>query len=201
MIWRLNKAVPVHAGKVLNLALTFAVKKKWLKRSPLRDQPMRVPRHHAEIRIPTIHDLRALLEATETRARYEPVHAFENRRAFIKLAIYTGMRRGEMAALRWEHINFVDGIVEVRHSRSMYDGLKLPKNEERGVGDVPMARELYEALRVTTYSRVGAAFFAYRCHSVASTETACFRHFAWWRGWSMRQYMRQKTKNETEVVD
>lgn len=60
------------------------------------------------------------------------------------LAMYTGMRQGEIAGLRLEDIG--ETYLSVRHSWSKYDGLKCCKNgEER---KVPVSPQLRDALRM-----------------------------------------------------
>lgn len=113
------KATPERVAAILKLALNFAVKpKKWLKRNPLRDESLRIPKRSREIPVPTLEDLRGLLESVEVRHDGEHVSGHETRRAFIVLAIYTGLRKGEIAGLQWEHLDFVNGVIEVRHSLS-----------------------------------------------------------------------------------
>ncbi|MFC4245035.1 tyrosine-type recombinase/integrase [Gryllotalpicola reticulitermitis] len=38
--------------------------------------------------------------------------------ALFELAIFTGMRRGELLGLRWEDVNFADRSIQVRHNRT-----------------------------------------------------------------------------------
>ena len=35
----------------------------------------------------------------------------ENHYAAVALALYGGMRRGEIAALDWKHVNLIDGVI------------------------------------------------------------------------------------------
>lgn len=59
----------------------------------------------------------------------------------IVLAIYTGMRRGEIYGLRWQDINFENGTITINQAAQYIpkQGLssKLPKNEKSRVVDVP----------------------------------------------------------------
>ena len=45
--------------------------------------------------------------------------------AAAHLAVYTGMRRGEIAGLTWEHVNLATGVLEVRQTLSYGDGVAL----------------------------------------------------------------------------
>lgn len=56
-------------------------------------------------------------------------HPYE---AAVKLAGYLGLRRGEICALRWEHIDFTRATVSIRAARTSVGGTsveKLPKTE------------------------------------------------------------------------
>jgi len=48
--------------------------------------------------------------------------------ALYKTAAFTGLRQGELLALRWEHVDFVDGLLHVR--RNYTGGVeKVPKGK------------------------------------------------------------------------
>ena len=51
--------------------------------------------------------------------------------AAVHLAVYTGMRRGEVAGLTWEHVNLATGVLEVRQTLGYADGVAIgsPKSE------------------------------------------------------------------------
>lgn len=59
-------------------------------------------------------------------------------RLIIVAALDTGMRRGEILAQRWEHVDFARGLLYVTHS-------KTPEGEAR---EIPLTRRLSELLRV-----------------------------------------------------
>jgi integrase len=65
------------------------------------------------------------------------------------LAVTTGLRSGEVLALRKSDIGIAENILYVRHSWAYTDGLKSPKNgEERKVPLLPEVREqLLELLK------------------------------------------------------
>jgi len=50
-------------------------------------------------------------------------------RNFWSLAVYTGMRHGEMCGLAWEDIDLKAGTLIVRRSHTLTKELKLPKTE------------------------------------------------------------------------
>ena len=65
--------------------------------------------------------------------------------AMIALLMFTGIRRGELLALRWQDVDFEGGMIHVRHSVNFKDGntpeLKTPKSKA-GLRDVPITDEL-----------------------------------------------------------
>lgn len=63
--------------------------------------------------------------------------------AIYKVAAFTGLRQGELLALRWEHVDFVDGLLHVR--RNFTGGReKVPKGKR--VRSVPMMPEVMDTL-------------------------------------------------------
>ncbi len=63
--------------------------------------------------------------------------------AIFRTAAYTGLRQGELIALRWCDVDLVGGLVHVR--RNYTDGrLKMPKGKK--VGSVPMVPDVADAL-------------------------------------------------------
>jgi len=39
-------------------------------------------------------------------------------RPFVMVALHTGMRRGELRGLRWEHVDFSTGTIHVRQDKA-----------------------------------------------------------------------------------
>jgi integrase len=63
--------------------------------------------------------------------------------ALYRVAAFTGLRQGELLALRWEHVDFVGGLLHVR--RNYTDGReKVPKGKR--VRSVPMMPEVIDTL-------------------------------------------------------
>ena len=69
--------------------------------------------------------------------------ADEQDAAIYKTAAFSGLRQGELLALRWKQVDFVGGLVHVR--RNYTDGReKVPKGKR--VRSVPMMPELIDVL-------------------------------------------------------
>lgn len=65
---------------------------------------------------------------------------------FVMIMLFSGLRPGEVAALRWEDVDFSKGVLHVRQARDLkHDALKSTKTET-GVRDVPIFTPLRKAL-------------------------------------------------------
>lgn len=69
-------------------------------------------------------------------------------------AIYAGLRAGELQALRWEDVEFLEGVIHVRHGWDQVDGEIAPKSRT-GVRKVPMPSTYARTLR--RFTRAQAA--------------------------------------------
>lgn len=97
-----------HLHRVLSAALRQAVKWGLLPSAPTaRAAPP--PRRHTPSEIPTPHVVQQLISAAEDRG--QPVLA-----AIIAVAATTGLRRGELAGLRWSDMDLDAGRLHVRRS-------------------------------------------------------------------------------------
>ena len=139
------RGVTSHVAIVLGLVLKFARRRKWIARSPLTDEPLRVPTREARKDCPTVSEVIGLLEFLATRQPNEHIHRHLTSVAMITMAIFTGMRAGEIAGLQWEDLDLVEGTIRVRHSLSKYDGLKGPKTKN-GLRELAIHPTLREAL-------------------------------------------------------
>ena len=92
---------------VISAALHQAVRWGWVKTNIAEmAKPPRVPR--TQVSAPSVEVVRQVIEEAEHR---DPRLA-----SFLMLAALTGMRRGELCALRWTDLDLTLGIVEVSRS-------------------------------------------------------------------------------------
>lgn len=129
----LSAAGRVYAHTVLRALLNHAVRLELISRNPaLRVDPPPVPAR-AQPPALTPAGARAILAAAH-ESEYEAV---------VVLSLTTGLRRGELCALRWEHVDLdrrlVRVVAQVRRDRSV----GLPKSRKgRVVGLSPYAVEV-----------------------------------------------------------
>ena len=73
----------------------------------------------------------------------------ENDRLYLGLSMYTGLRQGEIIALRWEDLDFASGFIHVQHSiqyaAKNIGTLKKPKTDN-GFREIPMMGQLQSLL-------------------------------------------------------
>ncbi|MBQ9346751.1 MAG: site-specific integrase [Oscillibacter sp.] len=70
-------------------------------------------------------------------------------RTFLLIALHTGMRRGEILALRWEDIDFVNKVIHVQRNAVMTEEKTTVSEEMKtraAKRDVPLSEELEEWL-------------------------------------------------------
>ncbi len=109
------------AGVVLGIALRHAVRLKMISHNPAAD--VRKPRAAAREA--------AFLTPIQAR-RFLLTHRKHRLYPLIAMALGTGLRQGELLALRWPDIDFAAGTVTVRRSLSQVGGrfvLKEPKSK------------------------------------------------------------------------
>lgn len=131
---------------VVRTFLRFAVRRKYIKRNVLVDDNVRLPKGKStKPPMPTKDEIAAILGAIERRHPTEHFQGFHARRVVVLLALFCGLRRGEIAGLQWHNVDFAKSVVRVRNSFSQYDGLKGPKTDA-GERDVPMPPIVCDAL-------------------------------------------------------
>lgn len=98
---------------IMSAALHQAVRWGWMRENVAeRAKPPRVSQ--SRVKAPAVESVRAIVEAAERR---DPRLA-----AFLMLAALTGMRRGELCALRWSEVDLERGQLEVSRSIVVVDG-------------------------------------------------------------------------------
>jgi integrase len=92
----------------------FAIKRGWTNSNPVAaaDRP-RPPHTDPDIRFLSAEELDALLRAVPTEDVLGPTD-----HALYALAAMTGLRQGELVALRWRDIDWMAGLVRVRRTYS-----------------------------------------------------------------------------------
>lgn len=136
--------------------LSFCVKRRWVRRNILRDQPCKLPVRARRKAIPSKADIRALLETTSHLKPGENISTMVNRCLVVTCGIFAGLRSGETYGLQWEDIDWERGQLHIRHSYTRVNGLRRPKTEagERVVPMVPpIERALLQAARYWTLRR------------------------------------------------
>ena len=129
---------------ILRATLRLAVRNRRIEASALPPiTPLKVNNVH--VRYLTDDEERRLLEA-----------APEWLKPLIKVAIHTGMRRGELLRLRWDEVDFVSGTIFVRTSKSG-EGRRIPLS--------PTAHRTLSTLRDARRERM-------RARVVAQSEAA-----------------------------
>lgn len=61
-------------------------------------------------------------------------------KAAILLALFAGLRRGEIRGLRWGDIDRTNKVIDIRHNYVRFDGDKSPKKDSTGI--LPLAPEI-----------------------------------------------------------
>ena len=127
----------------------YAIRMGMLKDNPCKNVVLPTP-EQKEKRIPTLEEAQQLLESLEN----EPLYW----RAFWTLAIYSGLRRGELLGLEWQDIDFDNRIITIARE-SQY-------NSEDGVyTDTPKTTSSRRTLKLHPI-----VFEVLRAHKVAQAE-------------------------------
>ena len=117
----------IHAA---NLVFLQAIEVGRARVNPVDRRKLRLPPLEKRAKIPPKAALRAIVAAVAgERARYEPHNTAPLRKAIVMLALFMGLRRGEICGLRWGDIDWSRDTIRVQHSRSMTAGLKSTKTK------------------------------------------------------------------------
>jgi len=129
-----------NALKLLSQVLGFALHKGWCVANPCTLAPHPRVRPSADIRFLGRKELEALLAAVDIEAK--PFGRTD--RAIILTAALTGLRQGELLALRWRDVDWRSKRVRVR--RNYVRGHWGTPKSRRGERSVPMASRLAREL-------------------------------------------------------
>jgi integrase len=124
----------LHLRNLVSKIFTTAVDWEYVPSNPasgvkLPSRPLRQP-----LRFLTIGEVARLLEVLK-----------EPERTLVLTAVLTGMRIGELLALRWRNVDFVHRIIRVREA--VYEGHNSTPKTQGGIRDVPIGPALEQALR------------------------------------------------------
>jgi integrase len=135
---RAPKSILNYLG-LLHAIFGHGLKRDWCTHNPvsLVDKP-RVPRT-ADIRFLTLDEVEAILNATPD------TELGRNDRLIFLAAVTTGMRRGEVVALRWKDVDWNARVIRVRQNFTRGE-FGTPKSR-RSSRAVPLANRLAEELQ------------------------------------------------------
>lgn len=114
----LSQRTVQYAVGVLSRALNLAVEYGYLVRNPAEKVKVRVEKHQIVALTPK--QATRLLEATEGHRLH----------VLYRIAIYMGLRRGELLALRWTDIDFAKHTLRVRQAKTQAGERVLPLSHE-----------------------------------------------------------------------
>lgn len=120
--------------KMIKRILQVAMDEGLIDRNPAKGITIKVPQINQKVLTAKEADI-LLTTAKVTGHRFSSVWAF---------ALKTGMRSGEMYALKWSDIDFESGIISVNKQWTSKDGITAPKNRENRV--VPISDDLKDFL-------------------------------------------------------
>lgn len=119
-----------------------AVEDGIIKSNPARSSKLKNPGRRSKARQALERDV--LAEITSKMPLLE-----ENDRRFLALAMYTGMRKGEIIGLRWEDINLAKNTIHVCRSANVNKGPAILGDTKTDAGerDIPIAPDLMNNLK------------------------------------------------------
>lgn len=127
-----------HIHTLLAQVLSSAVKARKLARSPIDDVQTKPKAKRKDVEVLDEHEIATLIDHLSDHWLYMPV----------LVAISTGMRRGEIIALRWSDLDLAKGTLQVARSVEEVDGtfrFKSPKTD-RSCRTIKLPGSLLEQL-------------------------------------------------------
>jgi integrase len=144
-----SKPVLAHGCKIqLGQVCKFAKRKKYLTFNPIREDPIKLPPEERERPwVPSWDPMDRIINRGQgkrpaTSRGYTRV-GWSNMRTVVALAGGAGLRISEVVALRWESVDFANGVLHI-HEASTSRGVTRPKKNK--IRDVPTTQWVYDAL-------------------------------------------------------
>ncbi|OXM85815.1 tyrosine-type recombinase/integrase [Paenibacillus rigui] len=138
----LGSATIVYNYRVLRSIFSKAEEWKVIKENPMNGVKKPKEALSSELNVYSEAEVKELFEALQN----ENIRL----RTLIALALTTGMRRGELIGLEWKHIDFENGIIEVKQSIPMYINgkplIKAPKTAS-SVRKIALPHSIVEELK------------------------------------------------------
>jgi integrase len=132
----------VNALKLTSEIFSFAKRQGWCRRDPCEEVELPEVEPTTDIRFLTEEELVALLERIDVE---EKPFGHTDWAMFLTAAL-TGLRQGELLALRWLDVDFAAGRIRVR--RNYVRGTWGQPKSRHGVRSVPMATQVEAALKL-----------------------------------------------------
>lgn len=150
---KLSRQTVTHVRRILRDGFGAAVLAKRCVRNPVTDE-VKVPKM---AKVEEDEDVWTWLTLKEIAELFETLPTVRLR-AFFAVAIYVGLRDGELLGLRWQDVVF-DGVPHVKVRRS-YEGPTKTKGSRRSVPLLdPVHQALLEWRRETKITKIGALVF------------------------------------------
>ncbi len=127
---------------LLGMILESALEDGIITRNPARSKRLSNPSTRKTVREPLTRD-----EALDVINRIHELTE-ERDRQYVALLVYTGMRRNEVLGLKWQDIDFTNGVIHVRRGvtfKANHPVISTPKTAA-GVRDIPLHPQLREWL-------------------------------------------------------
>ncbi len=128
--------------KFIRGAFQFAVEQRCIHNNPAPN-----------IRFKLGNKIRAVLTEPQVRVLLEKAHAYNHEWFYHwALAIYTGMRNGELYSLTWDRVNFENGSILVNSGWNSVDGFKETKScDDRMVDIAPNLGIILRELKLKNF--------------------------------------------------
>ena len=140
----------VHCMNCLSFILKFMHGKGLVAQNVLLNKGVRIPGRKSDpIAVPEKHHVKALLQKSEIMAQGG---AAPYLRPMLYIAIYSGLRLGEIRALSWSNVDLAEGTIKVRVGMDPFGNIDQPKSSA-GVRDVPIPPALSVELKRWHLSR------------------------------------------------